>query len=748
MELRDIMPVWLRWITLFLVILVLYGSLIGYAHWYAGQMELAFESAACSMPQDGRFTMTYLENGLVHIVWPESEDAQAYFLEFRRDNGAGEQETFYSTRVDEGHELFLPAPLDRELTVRIMGLRYYRYPFRDVPYLRFSENYIELSGDFAPPTVSDLTWSADPDTDQVVVDFAAGENTVVRMYYRKPNGVLVPLEELTQTKLTMTFGDNERFRVPPHGQSHSFVFDAVTTTDTYTYTGVISNGFTVVREDFLGTELFLECKDEGHNDYTLTWNETKGDYYEVQLYSLEEGRWNTVHTVPFDGERSYYTGHLERYSDFLFRVVAYGSQTLPDSEFSATPDEVMVKTGASLIYSTIWPIKNLEVFAAPGANTVVGKLPEGTPCCVLDEKDGMFYIRFSGGYGYIDSNYCMINLPEYIGDICMYDIVNSYESLYKVHEFPIPEVTGEVVKGYEDVELWEGEYLVPLLYPTAQKLEKAAFAAIEKGYKIKIYDSYRPKDATEDIYDIAEKILEDKIPDEIYCSEEDRRELIWYDMEDILLWYNVLKEDLEIPEELIPVKGEGEETPPEETEPADPPTEPADPDEKKTLEDYRPTYEELMTDNGRYSLAYFLAQGGSRHNQGIAMDLTLFNLYTWEEVEMQTAIHDLSWYSEIRENNYSAWMLREIMFDAGFAGLVSEWWHFQDDESLVALDLPFMRGGVSPRCWMADDNGWRFRTVYGWYLYDCEDYIDGVLYRFDSDGYATRVPTENTDPET
>ena len=45
-----------------------------------------------------------------------------------------------------------------------------------------------------------------------------------------------------------------------------------------------------------------------------------------------------------------------------------------------------------------------------------------------------------------------------------------------------------------------------------------------------------------------------------------------------------------------------------------------------------------MTDFDRYYLSNFLAYDGSRHNQGVAMDMTLVNMYYGNEMEMQTAI--------------------------------------------------------------------------------------------------------------
>jgi D-alanyl-D-alanine dipeptidase len=241
-------------------------------------------------------------------------------------------------------------------------------------------------------------------------------------------------------------------------------------------------------------------------------------------------------------------------------------------------------------------------------------------------------------------------------------------------------VTGEVIVGYE--QFWaEDEFLVPLLYPAALKLEQAAFAALDQGYQLKIYDSFRPKKATRALYDQTEELARVPIPQETYTGK--------------------VLEDL-------PELAAG-----------------------KTL-----TYAELMTDMGRYSLSYFLAATGSRHNQGIAMDLTLVDLETGEELQMQTSMHDLSWYSEQARNNESAKALAQIMEGAGFAGIVSEWWHFQDDQAKEELSPEYLWSGVTPECWVADDNGWRYRRANGEYWTDCSEYIEGELYAFDQAGYA------------
>ena len=482
-------------------------------------------------------------------------------------------------------------------------------------------------------------------------------------------------------QLTLTFGEEKQFPMPEVGGSHTFAFDVFCEGEGYTYQGIESGRFTVTREDLLGTKLRMGYVGEGNNVFTLFWNETKGDHYELQRYDNVTDTWNTVSTVEQGQPHIYTTGHLQRYSDHRFRVVALGGQSLPDSEYAAEPDEVRFSTGASVIYSTIWPIQDLDIYSSPDRHETVGTAPGARAYCVLDMEDGMFRIRHEEGFGWIDSNYCMINLPDMIGDLCLYDIVNSYDSIYMAHEYEIPTVTGEVILGYEQVLTGEQEYLVPLLYPVALKLEKAAFAAVEQGYKLKIYDSFRPREATRALYDQAVLLAGEPIPEDTYTGKE---------LDD------------------LPELAEGEVL----------------------------TYEMLMTDMGRYSLDYFLASSGSRHNQGIAMDLTLVDLATGEDLRMQTSMHDLSWYSELDRNNESADILAAIMKDAGFTGIVSEWWHFQDNEAKDELSPAYLWSGVTPEGWVADDHGWRYRSARGAYLADRSEYIDGVLYTFGQDGYV------------
>ena len=79
------------------------------------------------------------------------------------------------------------------------------------------------------------------------------------------------------------------------------------------------------------------------------------------------------------------------------------------------------------------------------------------------------------------------------------------------------------------------------------------------------------------------------------------------------------------------------------------------------------------------------------------------------------------------------------MLNAGFGDLVSEWWHFQDDETWEALGTnTYVKEGLNCAGWKKDDTGWRYRTEKGTYFRDTTKNIDGTDYTFDADGYCSQ----------
>ena len=584
----------------------------------------------------------------------------------------------------------------------------------------------------------------------------------------------------------------------------------------YILCGPASNLIRVERQDLLGDDLNLTYQETEPRVFTLEWDETRGEYYELQEWN-EEG-WTLLETLDPAESFAYDLGRLGSGSHHRFQVVAKdGNGTVRSSE------EAEFFASADPLYATVWPIIEQSFYEQADKDSAsLGKIPGGTALCVLEESGDWFQVRYKDQYGWGDSRFCMINLPEYVGDHCAYDITNSYRSVFKVHENPIALITDQVIQGFEHIQTEDGQFLVPYLYPSSKKLLSAAQAAEADGFRLKIYEAFRPNEATRFLYDTTAAQLDwaalvysdEDAEGQPLAGNEDPRVLDpvtgWeVDLADGLLLdpeteEKISREDLaqrqaeelppsedgltpgevvpEAPEDILdpsqpfftlPEEGEGSlasETPPEpqpdaqpepqpepQTEPAPQPepepqtetppetqpdpqeeTQEADP-EGEEAPDYE-TYFQIMTNNGRFSLGSFLAKVTSAHNRGIALDLTLEET-GGGELEMQSAIHDLSWYSAAYLNNDNAKRLETYMTGSGMRGLSSEWWHFQDDETREAIGLTsYLFKGVDLKGWTRDGRGWRYRNEDGSVLRDTVFTVDGKRYTADRDGYVPDVP--------
>ncbi len=638
-------------------------------------LVLPYINAASSMPEGASLSLLRVQSGDYVLSWPEAEGAAYYGVSL-----GGEDDN--SEPTAESHTL-LAGLEESECTITVTP--YGSYYIFGKEHLR-AGTPLTVTVSVKSPKSPAVEWCADVDAQTLT----ANVEPLVGLAYELrlvEGGADIEGEDervlatSSDGELTAFFGEGG-LEMPEYGQKYSFVVRAVVSGSGYSITGLASEVYALEREDLLPDTTEISCESVGTNQYRLTWTEAKGDYYEVQ--QLSGGEWTAIARLECTDELVYETGTLGSCREYSFRVVGFDeeTQTQPDEDGQepvSESDAYTLTTERSSLYCTIWPLMELAVYADSGmAEKLEGyTAPAATAYCVLAEENGMFRVRVDDGvYGWIDSNYCLINLPDYLGDMLAYDITNSYASKYMVHGYEIPEVTDTVISGYEHVRLAEGVYLAPYLYPCCEKLYNAATAVLADGYRLKIYDSYRPRMATRYIFDTTEAIIDEPLPETDF--------------------YGNVPEDL--------------------------------PDEENL------TYRRLVTE-GSYSLPNFLAQNGSMHNMGIALDLTLERLDTGEELTMQTDMHDLSVYSIISRNNENAYLLDSYMKAAGFGGLTSEWWHFQDNETRQALGLnTYMQYGVSYACWVSDDTGWRYRYADGSYAYGVVT-IGGSEYYFDDAGY-------------
>lgn len=783
------------------------------------------------------------------VSWQTVSDKNRYRFS-RYDKGTGEY-IFCGEYADGRAELNGITP-DEELTLKMQGVRT----------IHIFGHHREILGKPRILTVVPqrldspvLTKTADLDKKCVKITWDTRPGDRYEIYRTNEAGVSKLYTESEAGEVV--FGMEEHAELAGRDQEIGVSVRTVRRMDDYTLYSVISDPIAVSRVDLMDDEVHLTYEENGELCYILNWQESKSDRYALQEWSFEEQEWISRQVYQWSDSLSYDTGRLPSGTKVRFRVVTDDDAGRRDGEgVTEASSEVTFRTPTSPVYCTVWPLTALEFSEDSVGANVTGQVPAGTTLCVLKEAEGRFLVRYEEQYGYIDSRYCLIDLAEYLGNLCQYHITNSYSSIFRVHGYDIPEVTDSVIAGYENIHMEDGRMLVPYLYPCAQRLYQAALRAEEDGYVLCIYDAFRPNEATRYLYDAAEVILDQPVPEiededgedvageesvtdnaadgteRTAQSQKDVREKTVKDKAEIQEKESVtdnaddgteetLKDeesagdkesdvsaialsDLEVTEEIQEkVKLSLEELAPESIEsirglseegltifyvfpqeslaaidsaiPENPGADgiaakgaatdsgsavslltPEDliliqgmaaedipvlkemPWEEvlvlKWYLDNTMTYRSVMTDN-RFRLGSFLAQAVSTHNRGIALDLTLVRAASGQELEMQSQMHDLSWYSILAQNNENADLLAFYMEGAGYHGLSSEWWHFQDDETRNRLQLGYLEKGVSPEGWKKDALGWRYRLADGSYYYTVTVMIDNKECTFNEGGY-------------
>lgn len=641
-----------------LLIVVLLAGIAGAA--YFGVL-LPYRQAETAFPSGAALVITPQNAQNWLLEWQSASGADGYQVELQRGGN-----TVFRDFTDGQTQLSIPAlPGGEECAVVVTPEAQYSTIFGKK--LRFGPP-ITVSGDFTLPTIS----MSQPETDGIAHTLRVEVQPSDQYRWRLYSGdALLDESESASGEQIWNFGTD--YPLPEEGQTLRLEVTPMRETDRMLLYGLNTSTADISAEALRIKKFFPILRQLQKNTPQISWNPIRGAAG-YALQSREGENWNTVKLFTPEDTLSY-SQWLPVGEEVCWRVSVLDEQ----GEALFSSDELTFTAGDMVLYATVFPTQDLPVYR-DGA--VVAHAKACVPYCVLEEANGQFLVRVDGETGWINSSLCMINLPDYLGGLCSYNITNSVYSIYTVHEFAIPGVTGEVTAGYENVAQQDGSFLVPLLYPTAKKLYTAALTAQAKGLRLKIYDSFRPYTATRQIYDITSTILNDPLPEATFTG--------------------VPKSTLELP-------------------------------------DPRPgtdalTYGWLMT-GSNFVLASFLAEKDSPHNLGIALDLTLETLDTGEELQMQTAIHDLSHFSILSENNENADLLGSIMLPAGFTGLMSEWWHFQDNDAKADLPLVQVIDGVTAEGWTRDAVGWRYRDAKGTYVAGQSATLGSTVYSFSDDGY-------------
>ena len=118
----------------------------------------------------------------------------------------------------------------------------------------------------------------------------------------------------------------------------------------------------------------------------------------------------------------------------------------------------------------------------------------------LDEQiptaDGWAIIEHDGTTYQVDPVFLLVNLPDVLPQAC-YDVVYSYASTSNCAGMEIPGVTGQCLNGYSEGKqenaYWSHEeFVVPCAYATACKARAVCSELDQQGYRLLVFDAYRP----------------------------------------------------------------------------------------------------------------------------------------------------------------------------------------------------------------------------------------------------------------
>ncbi|MBR4530547.1 MAG: hypothetical protein IKO80_09770 [Lachnospiraceae bacterium] len=722
-------------------------------------------------------TVNYAKNDGLILSWNEAENAGGYRMEvYDPDNDSAPivEKSSRKAKCLLDPEDLAKIPMDKQVDIRITTGTGRKKDEESIV-----TDYLCC---LSMPRIEDLEGIIDIDTQSIEVRWKGWDCDIYTIYLRDPDDNRKKVREIEaetdgttltdkEYLITIPYGHWGDFEIPKDDREYVVEMEAHRGGFRVMLPGDLQPVGSITRVNLITKKITLQYERLDNNIYRINWNDTGSPGYCVEMKESKKKGYKELTRIGGDEKLVYEIAeHLNSGTEYTFRVrglseeeIAAASGEGGEAKTGSKPtrgakkEEVddknagilTVKTEEGTQYANIWPMKALEIYSDTSKKDKIGTVEAQKCLCVLDQdkEAHLFRVRSGDIEGYINSDYCMINLPDYLGDYCEYDIPNSYASIYMVNDYYIPGVTAQIIPGYENVLLNDNTFLVPLLYPVAEKLTVAAKSVREEGMKILINDSFRPHCATRYIYDTTSKIVNIKLPYVKYWAYRTPFDIY-------------LQNDRKVIENVSSVYPDGYEGPAHDAPKGVSTSSEEDLDkleldqiwaEQETLQGLdmedmelvndntpRNTYQWEMT-NGTYKLGAFLAAVASRHNLGVAMDMTIVSEDDVSEpLEMQTNMHNLSWNSAQKFNNDNANTLKRHLEAAGFAMISSEWWHFQDNELTTKLAPPVLENGISVEGWKYDGRGWKYRDEKGDYTVSGTLEIDGREYAFDADGYTER----------
>ena len=265
---------------------------------------LPYINAASSMPEGASLSLLYLSDGEYRLEWPAGDNATHYAVILGDEAVTGEP-------VSETRTL-LSGVAERDCTITVTPYGSWYLFGRE--HLRDGEP-LDTSVSLVSPDAPEAEWTVDVErqTLTAVVEPRVGLSYELRLVTDDPDAEAGENERLLASSddgtLTVRFGEDADLAMPEYGEEYAFVVRAVLSGEGYALTGRPGEAFTLEREDLLSDTSSLSSEAmEDTNQYSLSWTEAKGDYYEIQ--SRDGDEWTTLATVDCGEELVYETGTL------------------------------------------------------------------------------------------------------------------------------------------------------------------------------------------------------------------------------------------------------------------------------------------------------------------------------------------------------------------------------------------------------------------------------------------------------
>ena len=151
----------------------------------------------------------------------------------------------------------------------------------------------------------------------------------------------------------------------------------------------------------------------------------------------------------------------------------------------------------------------LPLYEDIGSN-VIKNLQPGQAFKIISESGDYFYVELSDSQkGYVESKYCLVNLPDIIPSI-IYNDTNSYKSIFRSSGYALDGITDEALYNayFDNNRFGQKQYVMPLLYPMTKKIAKVQKEALKNGDCLTIYETFRPYDVQMNVSDALTKLMD------------------------------------------------------------------------------------------------------------------------------------------------------------------------------------------------------------------------------------------------